>query len=94
MIKDEYYAITTNSSSSSNSDCDKLYVLDNTFQSAGTIELEYFYYSQSGSPGYQIVSPSAEFVFSSSDGNKIIVISEASNYYYSDEGWGIEIIDK
>jgi len=93
--KGEYYAITSNNSSSSyQSDCDKIYNLNENFQAAGTIDLEDFYYSNSGTPGYQIVPPSAAHVFCTSNGNKIIVITEASNDYFGTDAWGIEIFNR
>jgi len=90
----EYYTITANYKSSNNiTGGDKIIILDNNFMPAGTIELEDFYYLLSGEPGYQITNSYANYIFCTSNGNKIIVISQASGYY-GGYLWGIEVIER
>ena len=90
---DEYYLITTdNYYSSSHSESDRILVYNNNFTQESIINLEKFYYLQQGQNGYSLADASAEYIFSSSDGSKIIVISMSDYNYY--DNWGIEIIEK
>ncbi|OQX78843.1 MAG: hypothetical protein B6D61_04650, partial [Bacteroidetes bacterium 4484_249] len=90
---DEYYLITTNNYySSSHSESDRILVYNSNFAQDRIINLEKFYYIQQGQHSYSFADASAEYVFSSSDGSKIIVVSMSAFNYY--DNWGIEIIEK
>jgi hypothetical protein len=66
-------------------------VLDNDFGLKETIYLEKYFFKQPGDIGYSQAEASAENVFSSSDGNKIIILSKSMPNYSTK--WGIEIIE-
>jgi hypothetical protein len=88
----EFYIIPSNSSYGTDSQSRQLLVLDNDLATLRSITLEPFFISNSwGQPGYTTVDAVGKYVFSSSDGNKIIVISSADSYSST---WGIEIIDR
>ncbi len=93
MIHNEYYIIPTNSSYGTDYQSNQLLVLNNDLSQVRTIPLEpfhilYLYPQQS----YSTVDAIGQYVFSSSDGSKIIVVSKASDSYSNT--WGIEIIDR
>ncbi|MCD4771910.1 MAG: hypothetical protein K8R41_00850 [Bacteroidales bacterium] len=90
-LLDKYYLITTNNSYSSLSESNMILVFNSSLTLENTINLENFYYLQQSQNGYLQVNASAEYVFSSKDGSKIIVICK-SDYGYNDS-WGIEIIE-
>jgi hypothetical protein len=93
MAHSEFYIIPTNSSYNADYQSDQLLVLNDDLTQQRTIMLEDFYFQNPYSqPGYTTSDALGEYVFSTSDGGKIIVISEASNSYYN--AWGIEIIDR
>ncbi len=92
-LLDEYYLITTdNYYSYHSSESDKILIYNNNFTHINTINLEKFYYIKQGQNVYSQDEASAAYVFSSSDGSKIIIISMSDYNYY--DNWGIEIIEK
>lgn len=92
-IKNEYYVIPTNNSISYGSQCDQIFILNQNFNFKGTIDLEDYMFTSINNSGYQTSPPSAEYVFCSSDGIQIIVITQGSSQYQGDT-WGIEIINR
>jgi len=92
-VKNEYYIIPSNYSYSPGSQCDQIYIFGQNFNFKSTIDLEDYMYKINNSPGYQTSPPSAEYVFCSSDGNQIIVVTKGTVTYASDS-WGIEIINR
>ena len=93
MIHNEYYIIPTNSNYGTDYQSNQLLVLNNDLAHVRSIPLEpfhvlYLYNQQS----YFTVDAIGQYVFSSSGGSKIIVVSKASDSYSNT--WGIEIIDR
>ena len=92
IIHNEYYVIPSNNYSfNSDSDSQEILVFNNSFEQIKTILLEDYYFASNSQPYFYLVNPSAEYVFVSSDGNKIIVVSKASDY---SSKWGIEVLDR
>jgi hypothetical protein len=92
IIHSEYYAIPSNSYSfNDDSESQVVLVFNSSFEQIKTIQLEDYYFTNSYEPNIYLENPSAEYVFVSSDGNKIIIVSKATN---SSNNWGVEILDR
>ena len=92
IIHNEYYVIPSNNYSfNSDSDSQEILVFNNSFEQIKAIQLEDYYFASDSQPYFNLVNPSAEYVFVSSDGNKIIVVSKASDY---SNDWGIEVLER
>jgi hypothetical protein len=93
-VRNEYYVVGSNSYYSEDENCSRIYVFNSSYSQTGSISLEkYYLYYSSSSQSYFTANALADFLFVSSDGSKIIVISHPENYY-SDYGSGIEIINR
>jgi DNA-binding beta-propeller fold protein YncE len=93
LVHNEFYVIPDyNGNYSSGSESNKIMVFDSSYQIIKTITLEDYYLISNFEPGYIKVNAWAEYVFISSDGSKIIIVSKAS--VNSSYNWGIEIIDE
>jgi hypothetical protein len=91
-VYDEYYIIPTNSSYSADASSNRMIVLDHAFSIRKTILLEPFYaQNYSGGPGYTTTDARGEYLFVSSDGNNVVVVSKKAS---SSTYWGIEVIDR
>ena len=89
----EFYVISSNYNYSNNGSLSSnIYVYNNDFSYIEAIPLEKFYFVQPGHSEYNLADPSAEYVFTNSDENKIIVITKANINYST--AWGIEVIDR
>lgn len=92
IIHNEYYVIPSNNYSfNSDSDSQEILVFNNNFEQIKAIQLEDYYFASDSQPYFNLVNPSAEYVFVSSNGNKIIVVSKASDY---SNDWGIEVLER
>ena len=91
ITHNEFYVIPSNYDHSYNGSMNSnINVYNNDFSYTKSIPLEKFYFVQPGHTEYSLVDPSAEYVFTNSDENKIIVITKANINYST--AWGIEII--
>jgi|GEM_PF-3364918 len=93
MVHNEFYIIPTNSSYGADYQSSQVLVLGSDLSPLYTVHLEPFYINDNyNTPGYETEEAVGEYVFSSSDGDKIIVVSRAYEYY--SYIWGIEIIER
>ncbi|MCX6252225.1 MAG: hypothetical protein NTX61_15930 [Bacteroidetes bacterium] len=92
-VRNEYYVVPTTSSSGTDNNSNQILVFSNTFEQTSTIQLEKFFTSEYYDGSYRLIDAIAKYLFVSTDGSKIIVISRSndSNYSYY---WGIQIIDR
>jgi len=92
LAHNEFYVIPSNSSYGTDYQSNQILVLNSNLAQVRSILLEPFYVSGYSGQGYTTEDAYGQYVFSSSDGSKIIVISKSSGYYST--SWGIEIIDR
>jgi hypothetical protein len=92
LAHNEFYIVPSNSSYGADYQSNQILVLNSSLAQVHSVPLEPFYESSYSGQGYTTVEAYGQYVFSSSDGSKIIVISKSSDYYSTE--WGIEIIDR
>jgi DNA-binding beta-propeller fold protein YncE len=92
-VYNEYCIVPSNSSYSYDANCDQIIEFNSNFEQVKTVLLEKYYFPVNNGQSYQVSDAIADYMFVSSDGNKMVVISHAENNYYSISR-GIEIISR
>ncbi|MBN1340012.1 MAG: hypothetical protein JXA03_11855 [Bacteroidales bacterium] len=89
----EFYIVPSGDYYGGSAPGDRIMVFDNDYQLQRTVVAEKFYSKKYFEPGYEITDPLVVAVFSGSGGNKIIAVTKPGSSY-SQNVWGIEVIDR